>query len=1102
MTPFGPFVQVIWREPGTHTISVNYTSPAGCTAPAAVYTVTVKPSPVPSLSGPQTVCNGATNQVYTTDAGKSNYVWSLNCCGTVASGQGTNTLSANWTFASTQSAVSVTYVDANGCFGTTTKPVTINARPAATITTATTTICAGANVTLGGTVTASGPWTLTLSNGGGTVTGTGNGAWSKIITPSANTLYTITALSDALCTSVAADLTGSTLENVTPRPLGVITSPAVALCAGASTTLSGTVTATGSWTLTLSNSGGTVTGTGPQSWVKNVTPAATTTYTITSLVGTCTALPTDLSGSTLVTVNAKPTATITSPNTIVCPGGSTTLTGTVTALGAWTLTLSNGSTVTGTGTSAWSKSVTSVIATTYTLTALTDANCTAVPAGLTGSTQVSLHPLPAASISPANGLTACVGGSLLLNANTGASLSYQWFKNDVAIPGATNPSLTITETGVYNVQTTSSVGCTTMSNGVTATFNALPTITPLPITPVCTGITTASLSYSTTGSPNQYKLLWTSGPVSVTSFTTLPATIPITGIPVTPGTYTGTLYIKNSFPFCESTGVPVSITVKPKPIVQTGNTTVCSGTTLGLALSADLPGTTFTWSVLTKSSNITGVSTGDTGTGNIGHTLTNTSYSSAGSVTYRITPSLDGCTGNIKDIIVTVNGHVSGGVLGSNQSICPNGNPTAFIQTTAPQGPGAASYAWQSSIDNVSYPNLGVSTALYDANALTQTTYFKRLTSYTQNSLTCSAYNSTPLIVTVVPLLGGEIGTDQTICSGGNPVALTNIQSATGIGPLNYEWEKSTNQVSYTTISGTSGLSTYDPPAGVTQNTYYRRRVSSQVCSAITYSNVITVTIQNIDATITAATTTFCQGQPVDVYLLANAQPGYTYEWKRNGTTVWSGTLPNYHATQVGSYTLTVVSSIGCVATGPAKTISQSNGTGNIRKFGDLCANGMVDLNAGWPSVGSNYVWSTGQTTQVITVYDPGTYYVTYTNAGGCTESASILVERILDPGPCIYARQASPNAEESEPEEVNKQFNVHPNPANEEINITLPNAVKNPTPVELYDAFGRIVYESVFNTGERTKTVSTEGLADGIYMLQVMTPQGGKAIRKVMIKH
>jgi hypothetical protein len=102
--------------------------------------------------------------------------------------------------------------------------------------------------------------------------------------------------------------------------------------------------------------------------------------------------PNPVSGSTTVTVKVLPTANITSVNTTICIGGSTNITGTVTATGAWTLTLSNsGGTANGSGNGSFSLSVSPVATSTYTIASLSDANCAAASAGLTGSTMVTVN---------------------------------------------------------------------------------------------------------------------------------------------------------------------------------------------------------------------------------------------------------------------------------------------------------------------------------------------------------------------------------------------------------------------------------------------------------------------------------------------------------------------------------------------------------------------------------------------------------------------------------------------------------------------------------------------------------------------------------------
>lgn len=88
------------------------------------------------------------------------------------------------------------------------------------------------------------------------------------------------------------------------------------------------------------------------------------------------------------------------------------------------------------------------------------------------SSQIFVNVLknPSATISAAGPTTFCVGGSVVLNANSGAGLSYQWFKNAAEIPGATSISYSATTAGIYKCKVIkTATGCFKMSNGISVT---------------------------------------------------------------------------------------------------------------------------------------------------------------------------------------------------------------------------------------------------------------------------------------------------------------------------------------------------------------------------------------------------------------------------------------------------------------------------------------------------------------------------------------------------------------------------------------------------------------------------------------------------------
>ncbi len=76
---------------------------------------------------------------------------------------------------------------------------------------------------------------------------------------------------------------------------------------------------------------------------------------------------------------------------------------------------------------------------------------------------------PLAIITPQGPTTFCEGGSVVLQANTGAGLTYQWKKGSNFISGATQSSYTATEKGNYKVEVTDANGCTKFSEIVEVT---------------------------------------------------------------------------------------------------------------------------------------------------------------------------------------------------------------------------------------------------------------------------------------------------------------------------------------------------------------------------------------------------------------------------------------------------------------------------------------------------------------------------------------------------------------------------------------------------------------------------------------------------------
>jgi hypothetical protein len=78
----------------------------------------------------------------------------------------------------------------------------------------------------------------------------------------------------------------------------------------------------------------------------------------------------------------------------------------------------------------------------------------------------------------------------------------------------------------------------------------------------------------------------------------------------------------------------------------------------------------------------------------------------------------------------------------------------------------------------------------------------------------------------------------------------------------------------------------------------------------------------------------------------------------------------------------------------------------------------------------------------------------------------------------------------------------MYPNPANESFVIELPNKSESPLSVNLIDQLGRPIQELFFEKGEQRKSINTQNLSEGIYIVQIGTGKAGVVRKKVMVVH
>lgn len=409
---------------------------------------------------------------------------------------GVFTISGTPTQAGTFSYTVTTSGTPTGCTeGTATGTITVNPLPTATLS-GNLNICEGSAAALSVNFTGTSPWSIVLQTGSGaqvTIDDITQSSYSLSVYPTENTTYTIVSVTDANCTN-----TGSGSASVTVSPtaqIGSVSPASSAVCLGSGT---GTLTLTGYSGYTILNWQKRL-GTGDWENIAHTgatyseTPAEAGTWEYRVLTEATGGGCPNISASAVVTVNPSPTALL-SGNNLICDGEETTLSIYVTATGNWTLQLSDGSTVTGTGTGFASKTVSPTVNTTYTLTSLSDATCSALPGGLTGSAAITINPTcPYTIIRKPQQLTALIdgGGNLCpgdpnpvpINVGiTGGNQPYTvtWPSGNPGLPNGSQsgitgaqatpftfgvtPSSTITYSGA-NVMVFDSKGCVSAKTG-------------------------------------------------------------------------------------------------------------------------------------------------------------------------------------------------------------------------------------------------------------------------------------------------------------------------------------------------------------------------------------------------------------------------------------------------------------------------------------------------------------------------------------------------------------------------------------------------------------------------------------------------------------
>ena len=212
------------------------------------------------------------------------------------------------------------------------------------------------------------------------------------------------------------------------------------------------------------------------------------------------------------------------------------------------------------------------------------------------------------------------------------------------------------------------------------------------------------------------------------------------------------------------------------------------------------------------------------------------------------------------------------------------------------------------------------------------------------------------------------------------------------------------------TIINNAGAGTFSSTSGLVINsTTGVIDISASTAGAtytITYTDTdaetatFDLTINTLPSvTVSVSAGTICVGESTTI----TASGASTYSWS-NGQT---GSSITVSPTTTTLFTATGTDSNGCTSSGSTTITVNALPTVEITGTLTYCVGGSTTLTA---TAGlSSYLWSTGATTQSITVSTAGSYTVTGTDSNGCsaTSSASTVTELPLDTATVTYSSSA-----------------------------------------------------------------------------------------------
>ncbi len=989
-------VVVEWTTIGSQTLTVKETTTGTMCSKTDVQNVSVEDQPNPSIAGPTPVCTGDVSTYSVAAVGGHSYSWSLSGGGNIVTSTNSNSINIAWTSAGSHTITVVQNNATGNCTATATMSVSVGQTPIQTSIAGDATVCNGSNEVYS--VTAIGGqnyvWTIT---GGSIVSGQGTNAITVQWTSIGN--QTVDVEISTIGTNCKKTLTKNVTVEFQPAPS--ITGDAT-VCTDDVEMYSTPANAgsTYAWTVT----GGTITS-------GNTSNAITVQWT-TAGTQTVTVTETNASGNCLATASLSVEVSQT-PNTdeiVRTDGGNvahacegyTYEYNAPTATPAqydffWTVT--GGEFVDGIN----NKRLVSVKWTsTGTQTLTVKVWRPGTDCEVTVTQNVSVTPTPQPNI---NGATiSCINKDHVYQTPYVAGNTYEWTITpaNVFAPITGYPTSNVIEVkwiqpGLHTMtltETNVAGGCET-----TVSINVQVNLIPDPFITSTTGYGNppgrrpgivcnfSTHTYTTTldaaNAGNTFIWTVTGGTIITGQYTN---TIDVTWGPAG----IGTIAVEETVPGSDCiTTILDSIDIRPTPSPAiTGQVNPCVNSVQQYT-TPFVAGNSYNWTV------VGGVILNGQGTNTLTVRWNSTNWPNtiAGSVSVTewvtdVLPSMS-CI-NSTTMNVTVRPDPPTPNIIGNFTVCATDlnttpatdNITTYSTTAPAQGSaqGFVTYQWTvSSNGQIVGSSTGTSTSVRWFNAGTTPTV-GTITIRLTSTFGCTSQFTQS--VTINPIPTPDISGPLSVCHNA-----LHTYSTPGYPGHVYNW----------TVTGgnviRSGQGTPNVTVEWTVPGTYDLTVSETNTYGCTVLNRVSVTVNELPTAMieVSGPTTFCQGGDVTL----TAPIGFaSYVWS-TGETARSIVVRT-----TGQYWVKVTDANGCSNNSDTVTVNVfPNSLPIITVSGPttFCEGGSVTLTA--PAGFDAYLWSTGETTQSITVSETGSYTVTVADNNGCT-GTSTEVDVFVNPKP------------------------------------------------------------------------------------------------------